>query len=332
MAIVCNAVCAFWRFCCAVSYFSSRMEVCCSSWASVASIWLTCDWVELICAWFGAGPGKRGGCRRARVRRGRRRKQRGEQADDQRHPDKRSPPADSAPTHSLYPRRASVMAAWWQFRHPLCFRSVASRVRAVFTLRSSIGSIVASIDRRHLCSIGSTYVKGVVAVAQGRLRGVWRGDLWSFSGIPYGRAPTGALRWRPPLEAERWSEIRDASTFGPIAPQSAAVPGSHQPGGSGGLRAAQRGLPVAQRLDARTAGITHGGARARPPGNGLHPRGWVHFGERVGVPVPGRGIGAQRRRRGRDHQLPARRAWASWVTGIWPIPTGWSGTGAYRIS
>src|SRR5580693_3312274 len=78
-------------------------------------------------------------------------------------------------------------------------------------------------------SIGSTYVRGVVSVAQGRLRGVWRGDLWSFSGIPYGRAPTGALRWRPPLEAESWSEIRDASTFGPIAPQSASVPGVTSP-------------------------------------------------------------------------------------------------------
>jgi para-nitrobenzyl esterase len=72
-------------------------------------------------------------------------------------------------------------------------------------------------------------VRGVVAVAQGRLRGVWRGDLWSFSGIPYGAAPVGALRWRPPLEAERWSGIRDASTFGPIAPQSAAVPGITSP-------------------------------------------------------------------------------------------------------
>jgi para-nitrobenzyl esterase len=72
-------------------------------------------------------------------------------------------------------------------------------------------------------------VQGVVTVAQGRLRGVWRGDHWSFSGIPYGRAPIGALRWRPPLEAEGWSEVRDASTFGPIAPQSAAVPGVTSP-------------------------------------------------------------------------------------------------------
>ena len=72
-------------------------------------------------------------------------------------------------------------------------------------------------------------MQGVVTVAQGRLRGVWREDHWSFSGIPYGRAPVGALRWRPPLEAEAWGEIRDASTFGPIAPQSAAVPGITSP-------------------------------------------------------------------------------------------------------
>ncbi|MFZ0249513.1 MAG: carboxylesterase/lipase family protein [Acidimicrobiales bacterium] len=66
-------------------------------------------------------------------------------------------------------------------------------------------------------------------MTQGRLRGVWRGDLWSFSGIPYGRAPVGALRWRPPLEAEGWSAVRDASTFGPIAPQTAASPGITSP-------------------------------------------------------------------------------------------------------
>ena len=78
-------------------------------------------------------------------------------------------------------------------------------------------------------SVWSFDVNGVVTVAQGRLRGVWRGDLWSFSGIPYGRAPIAALRWRPPLEADHWSDVRDASTFGPIAPQSAAVPGITSP-------------------------------------------------------------------------------------------------------
>ncbi len=72
-------------------------------------------------------------------------------------------------------------------------------------------------------------MEGVVSVAQGRVRGVWRGDLWSFSGVPYARAPVGELRWRPPLPPESWDEVRDASTFGPIAPQSAAVPGITSP-------------------------------------------------------------------------------------------------------
>jgi para-nitrobenzyl esterase len=72
-------------------------------------------------------------------------------------------------------------------------------------------------------------MEGVVSVAQGRLRGVWRGDYWSFSGIPYARAPIGSLRWRPPVPADTWVEVRDASTFGPIAPQSAAVPGITSP-------------------------------------------------------------------------------------------------------
>ena len=70
---------------------------------------------------------------------------------------------------------------------------------------------------------------GVVSLAQGRLRGVWRGDLWSFSGIPYAAAPVGPLRWHPPQEPETWDGIRDASTFGPIAPQPAAVPGIMSP-------------------------------------------------------------------------------------------------------
>jgi para-nitrobenzyl esterase len=66
---------------------------------------------------------------------------------------------------------------------------------------------------------------GVVEIGPGRLRGVWRGDLWSFSGIPYARAPVGPLRWRPPVPPERWDGIRDASTFSPIAPQPASVAG-----------------------------------------------------------------------------------------------------------
>src|SRR5580692_1034001 len=70
---------------------------------------------------------------------------------------------------------------------------------------------------------------GLVSVAGGRIRGVWRGDLWSFSGIPYARAPEGELRWHPPVAPEPWTEIREASTFGPIAPQPTAAGGITSP-------------------------------------------------------------------------------------------------------
>ena len=33
----------------------------------------------------------------------------------------------------------------------------------------------------------------IVTVAGGRVRGVWRGDLWTFSGIPYAEAPQGRV-------------------------------------------------------------------------------------------------------------------------------------------
>ncbi len=56
MPIDCSTLCAFWRFCTAVLYLSSRTDVCCSSWASVPSICATCDCVALICVWLGAGP------------------------------------------------------------------------------------------------------------------------------------------------------------------------------------------------------------------------------------------------------------------------------------
>jgi para-nitrobenzyl esterase len=72
-------------------------------------------------------------------------------------------------------------------------------------------------------------MEGVVTVTGGRVRGVWRSDLWSFSGIPYARAPVGPLRWRPPQPPLPWEGIRDASSFGPIAPQAVAEAGITSP-------------------------------------------------------------------------------------------------------
>ncbi len=151
-------------------------------------------------------------------------------------------------------------------------------------------------------------MKGVVSVAQGRLRGVWREDLWSFSGIPYARAPIGELRWRPPLTPESWDEIRDASTFGPIAPQSASVPGITSPSDP---EASEPQSEDCLFLNVWTPRLPESQVEARgcrKARSRLHPRGRIHLGQRIGISLPGRKPRPQRGCRGRDDQLPARRA------------------------
>jgi len=64
---------------------------------------------------------------------------------------------------------------------------------------------------------------GVVEVRGGRVRGVERRGVWTFSGVPYAASPAGDRRWRPPAPPEPWAGIRECDAFGPIAPQA---PGS----------------------------------------------------------------------------------------------------------
>ena len=60
----------------------------------------------------------------------------------------------------------------------------------------------------------------IVELDAGALRGAWDDDgVAVFRGIPYAAPPVGTLRFQPPQAAARWTELRDASRFGPIAPQ-----------------------------------------------------------------------------------------------------------------
>jgi para-nitrobenzyl esterase len=52
----------------------------------------------------------------------------------------------------------------------------------------------------------------------------------AYLGIPYALPPVGPRRWQPPVPAEPWEGVRDATAFGPSAPQlegpfSGLVPG-----------------------------------------------------------------------------------------------------------
>jgi para-nitrobenzyl esterase len=59
----------------------------------------------------------------------------------------------------------------------------------------------------------------VVETRKGRLEGAREGGVFVFRGIPYARPPVGALRFRPPEPSQPWSGVRDATRFGPSAPQ-----------------------------------------------------------------------------------------------------------------
>ena len=60
----------------------------------------------------------------------------------------------------------------------------------------------------------------IVQTDHGPLAGkVVEGGVRAFLGIPYAAPPTGALRWRPPVDAEPWSTPRDAKLVGAACPQ-----------------------------------------------------------------------------------------------------------------
>lgn len=61
----------------------------------------------------------------------------------------------------------------------------------------------------------------VVTTDKGRIRGKRAGTGFAFLGIPYAKPPIGARRLMPPVAADPWSDVKDATSFGRMCVQSA---------------------------------------------------------------------------------------------------------------
>lgn len=59
----------------------------------------------------------------------------------------------------------------------------------------------------------------IAVTTSGPVRGVEKAGVLRFRGIPFAAPPVGERRWRPPAPVEPWTEPRDATRAGPMAPQ-----------------------------------------------------------------------------------------------------------------
>lgn len=60
----------------------------------------------------------------------------------------------------------------------------------------------------------------VTEISYGKIRGSSVEDVKVFKGIPYGASTAGTNRFMPPVKPAKWSGERDATSYGPTAPQT----------------------------------------------------------------------------------------------------------------
>jgi len=77
-----------------------------------------------------------------------------------------------------------------------------------------------------LCLPAGANAPPMVSAPAGKLQGVASGNVHVFKGIPYATPPVGALRWKPPLPAQKWKGVRAATEFGAACIQPKGKPDS----------------------------------------------------------------------------------------------------------
>jgi para-nitrobenzyl esterase len=65
----------------------------------------------------------------------------------------------------------------------------------------------------------------VAETSYGKIRGTLIDDIKVFKGIPYGGSTGGTNRFMPPVKPAKWAGERDATAYGPTAPQTVGTSG-----------------------------------------------------------------------------------------------------------
>src|SRR5690554_946936 len=107
------------------------------------------------------------------------------------------------------------------FLHKSFWRMSMTTVLAATLLAGCGGSSSGSSDKG---GDGSAELPPDVRQTQlGQVKGTEVGNLMAFKGIPYAKPPVGDLRFAPPVPAEPWTGVLEASEFGNDCPQSGSA-------------------------------------------------------------------------------------------------------------
>ncbi|MGH2807530.1 MAG: carboxylesterase/lipase family protein [Actinomycetota bacterium] len=68
-------------------------------------------------------------------------------------------------------------------------------------------------------AVTGAQIDALAHTLSGDVEGQREDDVFVFRGIPFAAPPTGPRRFRPPQPVEAWAGLRDATEFGPAAPQ-----------------------------------------------------------------------------------------------------------------
>jgi para-nitrobenzyl esterase len=89
--------------------------------------------------------------------------------------------------------------------------------RRSFLRHASIVAVSSGALFDHASAQDSNFV--VAETAFGKVRGIDKDGIKIFKGVPYGASTTGANRFMPPADPEKWTGVRDALEYGHSAPQ-----------------------------------------------------------------------------------------------------------------